>query len=52
MRVEKKMVGDTEINAVDARELHEFLEVKSDFQIGLKVRSKNIILNKVLISLL
>jgi len=31
IKVEKKTIGDEEINAVDARDLHEFLEVKEHF---------------------
>ena len=40
MRVEKKMVGDTEINAVDARELHEFLGSKYQFSNWIKSKIK------------
>ena len=36
IKVQKKVIGDSEINAVDARELHEFLEVKSDFKNWIK----------------
>jgi len=40
INVTKKTIGDEEINSVDARELHEFLNVKSEFRNWIKNRIK------------
>ena len=39
--ITKQVVGEDEINAVDARELHEFLEVESEFRVWILRRIKN-----------
>jgi len=41
IKVENKQIGSEKVNAVDARGLHEFLEVKSDFRNWIKNRVKD-----------
>jgi len=41
IKIEKQTIGEDEINAVDARGLHEFLEVKSNFRDWIKNRIRD-----------
>ena len=38
IKIETKTIGNEEINAINARELHEFLEVGKDFSNWIKGR--------------
>ena len=49
IKIEKSNVGGDLIETVNARELHSFLEVGKDFQLGLKTESSNMVLLMVLI---
>ena len=38
VKIEKRRIGENEVNSVDARKLHDFLEVKSEFRNWIKNR--------------